>query len=30
MDVWADFVELVAERPYFKEIKRPTKPEPPT
>ena len=28
IDVWNDFVELVADRPYIKEIKRPTKPQP--
>jgi predicted DsbA family dithiol-disulfide isomerase len=27
LDVWKDFVELVADRPYIKEIKRPIKPE---
>ncbi|MCC6793067.1 MAG: DsbA family protein [Thermomicrobiales bacterium] len=28
LDVWNDFVELVSERPYLKEIKRPVKPRP--
>jgi predicted DsbA family dithiol-disulfide isomerase len=28
IDVWKDFVELVADRPYIKEIKRPVKPQP--
>lgn len=28
LDVWNDFVQLVAERPYLKEIKRPVKPQP--
>jgi len=27
IEVWRDFVELVADRPYIKEIKRPVKPE---
>lgn len=27
LEVWEDFVELVADRPYIKEIKRPIKPE---
>ena len=28
MDVWKDFAEIVADRPYIKEIKRPVKPQP--
>lgn len=27
LDVWHDFVELVADRPYLKEIKRPVRPQ---
>jgi predicted DsbA family dithiol-disulfide isomerase len=27
LEVWKDFVEIVAARPYLKEIKRPVKPE---
>jgi predicted DsbA family dithiol-disulfide isomerase len=27
IDVWRDFVEIVSDRPYIKEIKRPVKPE---